>query len=535
MIAPNSIVGGRYRVVKSLGGGGMKLVYLAEALRLAARRCALAERVDIFTSPDMQSQAVSAFQREADMLAQLNNEHIPRIFDRFSEANHHYLVMEYIDGPTLDDELRKNGGKLKPERVIDIALQVLDTLDYLHNLAPPVIYRDLKPSNVMITREGQAKLIDFGIARHFQPLSNATMIGTQGYAPPEQYRGKVETRSDLYALGATMHHALSGRDPASEAPFSFPSLRKLCPDLDPALSAIVDQSLAYDVVNRMPTAAEFKRRLLEAKSSSIGVTAAAGNALANNASAKPQMKLPLGASPASSTGQPPAQNAVNSAASSVSAAAPTVLSVSNEVTCPKCFRKIPADSRFCSYCPTDLRLAAVSSRVTANPDAETFILTPPQDKFDNRVSYPGHGTRRRLRQRYGLRQRLLIIAAIFVAGFLIEKFFTRITTDSTEPGRPGDTGSAAPSSISPPSARSDIPLEPGAPETLSPRLVNLRQALNASGYTSVHFRVEGDTVDLWGTVPSEFDRVAVQTIVFTTTGMISLRDHMRVQDEYGGP
>ena len=192
MIAPNSIVGGRYRVVKSLGGGGMKLVYLAEDLRLAARRCALAEMVDSFTSPDMQSQAVSAFQREADMLAQLNNEHIPRIFDRFSEANHHYLVMEYIDGPTLDDELRKNGGKLKPERVIDIALQVLDTLDYLHNLAPPVIYRDLKPSNVMVTRDGMAKLIDFGIARLFAPLSNATMIGTQGYAPPEQYRGRVE-------------------------------------------------------------------------------------------------------------------------------------------------------------------------------------------------------------------------------------------------------------------------------------------------------------------------------------------------------
>ena len=105
--------------------------------------------------------------------------------------------------------------------MIDVALQVLDTLEYLHNLQPPVIYRDLKPSNVMLTPSGQVKLIDFGIARHFQPLSNATMIGTQGYAPPEQYRGKVETRSDLYALGATMHHALSGRDPALEPPFSF--------------------------------------------------------------------------------------------------------------------------------------------------------------------------------------------------------------------------------------------------------------------------------------------------------------------------
>jgi serine/threonine protein kinase len=517
MIAPNSIVGGRYRVVKSLGGGGMKLVYLAEDLRLAARRCALAEMVDSFTSPDMQSQAVNAFQREADMLAQLNNEHIPRIFDRFSEANHHYLVMEYIDGPTLDDELRKNGGKLKPERVIDIALQILDTLDYLHNLAPPVIYRDLKPSNVMITSEGQAKLIDFGIARHFQPLSNATMIGTQGYAPPEQYRGKVETRSDLYALGATMHHALSGRDPAAEAPFSFPSLRKLCPDLDPALSTIVDQSLAYDVVNRMPTAAEFKRRLLEAKNGSVSVAAAAGTAPANNASAKPQMKLPLGASPASSTGQSAAQNAANSAASSASPVAPTVLSVSNEVTCPKCFRKIPADSRFCSYCPTDLRLATTSSRVTANPDAETFVLTPPRDNIGNRLDYPRQRIARHLR--YSPRHRLLIIAAIFVAGFLIAKFFAYVTTDTTEPGLPGDTGSAGSSA---PSAEID------------PRLVALRNALDAQGYTSVQFRRVGDTIELWGTVPSGFDYAKVQMIVVTTTGMISLEDHIRVQDEYGG-
>jgi len=237
------------------------------------------------------------------------------------------------------------------------------------------------------------------------------------------------------------------------------------------------------------------------------------------------MKRPLGASPASSTGQPLARDAVNSAASSspqISPAAPTMLSVSNEVTCPKCFQKIPADSRFCSYCPTDLRLAAVSSRVTANPDAETFMLTPPNDKFDNRVSYPGHGTRRRLRQRYGRRHRLLIIAAIFVAGFLIARFFAYVTTNSTEPGLPGDTGSAAPSA-------------PGVPAEADPRLVALRNSLDAQGYTSVHFQRVGDTIELWGTVPSEFDHAMVPTIVFATTGMISLNDHIRVQDEYGGP
>src|SRR6202790_5353604 len=246
MIAPNTIIGGRYRVTRPLGGGGMKLVYLAEDLRLASRPCALAEMVDSFTDPTMQQQAVAAFQREADMLAQLSNEHIPRVFDRFSEQNRHYLVMEYVEGITLEDELKANGGKLDETRVIDVALQILDTLQYLHNLEPPVVYRDLKPSNVMLGGNGQVKLIDFGIARFFLPQSNATMIGTQGYAPPEQYRGRAESRSDLYALGATMHHALSGRDPAAEPPFSFPKLRTLCPGIDSALADLVGQALEHD-------------------------------------------------------------------------------------------------------------------------------------------------------------------------------------------------------------------------------------------------------------------------------------------------
>src|SRR5580700_9547924 len=262
MIAANSIIGGRYRVIKPVGGGGMKLVYLAEDMRLASRPCALAEMVDSFTDPAMQKQAVAAFQREADMLAQLSNEHIPRVFDRFSEQNRHYLVMEYVDGITLEDELKKSGGKLPESRVIDIALQILDTLQYLHNLSPSVVYRDLKPSNVMITRNGQVKLIDFGIARFFLPQSNATMIGTQGYAPPEQYRGRAESRSDLYALGATMHHALSGRDPAAEPPFSFPKLRKLCPDLNAALADLVSEALIYDVERRIRDVDEMRRRLI---------------------------------------------------------------------------------------------------------------------------------------------------------------------------------------------------------------------------------------------------------------------------------
>src|SRR6202167_4570097 len=129
MIASNTIVGGRYRVMKPLGGGGMKLVYLAEDLRLAARPCALAEMVDTFTSPETQQQAIAALQREADMPAPLNNDHIPRVFDRFSYQNRHYLVMEFIEGITLEQKLKDAGGKLPEGEVIDVALQGLDTLE----------------------------------------------------------------------------------------------------------------------------------------------------------------------------------------------------------------------------------------------------------------------------------------------------------------------------------------------------------------------------------------------------------------------
>lgn len=533
MIAPNTIVGGRYRVVKSIGGGGMKLVYLAEDLRLAARRCALAEMVDSFTSPGMQQQAVVAFNREADMLAQLANEHIPRIFDRFSDANHHYLVMEYIDGETLDDELRRAGGKLAPGRAIQIAIQILETLEYLHNLDPPVIYRDLKPSNVMLTAEGQAKLIDFGIARHFAPLSNATMIGTQGYAPPEQYRGKVETRSDLYALGATMHQALSGRDPAAEAPFSFPQLRKLCPDLDPSLAALIDQALAYDVVNRMRDAAEFKNRLIAIKD---GMT----NAVNSSAAARAQLPLPLSVAPPSAAGAqsgggpataapaapPNSARARAKPSTPAAAAAPTIIGLNNDVRCSSCARMIPADSRFCSYCAAEIGTrerpfelgAAADATIPPRPNREAGVHRP-----DPRGATPGPRDTGAInaRRRQNARRRLIWIVAISVVAFGVARFFQTAAQPTPDGG--GDSGYYAP----------PAPVAP--PDLSAPRLAALRQDLDNAGYSQVRFRVIGDTLELYGAVNSEFDRLEVQTIVIRYTGFIFPIDHLKVRNEYAMP
>jgi len=243
----------------------MKQVYLVEDLRLANRQCALAEMLDAFADPAMQRKAAMAFHREAEMLATLDNSHIPRVYDNFSEQNRHYLVMEYVDGITLEEKLALSGGGLAEAAVADIGLQAAEALEYLHGLRPPIVYRDLKPSNLIITATGLVKLIDFGIARYFQPLKTATAIGTQGYAAPEQYKGKAEARSDIYALGATMHHLLTGRDPAMEPPFSFPPVEQLRPNCNPALAKLINDALAYRPEDRPASAAEFEQLLLSAK------------------------------------------------------------------------------------------------------------------------------------------------------------------------------------------------------------------------------------------------------------------------------
>jgi len=317
MINAGSILGNRYRVLRRIGGGGMKEVYLAEDLRLANRRCALAEMIDSASDAATRQQAIASFNREASILATLEHEHIVRIYDRFSDQNRHYLVMEYVVGETLERKLQAAGGMLEEAAVVDVAIQALGALEYLHGLKPPIVYRDLKPSNVMITAEGRVKLVDFGIARHFQPQITATMIGTHGYAPPEQYSGKVEARSDLYALGAMMHHLVTGRDPSTVAPFSFPPVAQLNPACSQALAILIDQALAYSLDRRVPSAAEFKRRLML-------ITAADPSRPGPFAPTIPRLKE-VAARPEKTT-----------------------------IPCRHCTRQVPGDARTCPYCSRDL-------------------------------------------------------------------------------------------------------------------------------------------------------------------------------------
>ncbi len=261
-LAPGVILQNRYRIERLLGGGGMGMVYLAHDQRLSNRPCAIKEMVDHFIDPQQRIEANEYFAREADTLAQLKHAAIPAITDRFDDQNRHYLVMEYVEGRNLEEELAERGAPLPEGLVIDVARQLCDVLAYLHGLSPPVIYRDMKPSNVMLTASGRVVLVDFGIARLFKAQRKGTMIGTLGFAPPEQYQGVADPRSDIYSLGATLHYVLTGRDPEKFPPFSFPPVREVRPNVSRNLAGAIDRALAYDMSGRPATINDFRDMML---------------------------------------------------------------------------------------------------------------------------------------------------------------------------------------------------------------------------------------------------------------------------------
>ncbi|HEV8712524.1 MAG TPA: protein kinase [Candidatus Binatia bacterium] len=257
-----TVLAGRYRITRFLAGGGMGLVYVAQDQRLAGRRCAIKEIFDRFTNPEERARAIEYFHREADTLSQLKHPAVPAIVDRFGEGNCHYLVMDFIEGTNLEDELAAQGGSLPESRVIEIARELCDVLSYLHDFHPPIIYRDMKPGNVILTPDGRVVVIDFGIARIFTPQGKATLIGTPGFAPPEQYTGSVDERSDIYSLAATLHYLLTGRDPEKNPPFSFPPVHSSKLDASPFLARAIDKALAYKVEDRPASADAFKEMFL---------------------------------------------------------------------------------------------------------------------------------------------------------------------------------------------------------------------------------------------------------------------------------
>ena len=253
----------RYRILTPAGHGGFGAVYRAIDTQFGDRQVAIKEMGQSRLSSQEQEDAVAAFNREARLLASLTHPNLPRIYEQFSEHNRLYLVMDFIDGETLETLLEHNGtAKLPLEQVFTVALQLCSVLDYLHTRQPPIIFRDLKPANVMVTSAWHVYLIDFGIARIFKPgqEKDTTALGSYGYAPPEQY-GKSQTtvRSDVYSLGATLHQLLSGEDP-SETPFQFSPLHLSDPELQ-SLSSLVMSMVSVDAQSRPASIALVRQEL----------------------------------------------------------------------------------------------------------------------------------------------------------------------------------------------------------------------------------------------------------------------------------
>jgi serine/threonine protein kinase len=266
-----SLSGGRYTIENLIAQGGMGAVYQAMDTRFN-RPCAVKEMLDDFRQESERTQAIEWFSREATLLLDLNHPCIPRVRDFFAEGGKNYLVMDFIDGYTLAQMLELEGNVkglngasgITEARARSWTRQVCSVLSYLHRQTPPIIFRDLKPSNIMITKRDEIKLIDFGIARTFQAQRQSTVIMTIGYAPPEQLHGMPEPRSDLYALGATIHRLLTRHDAVNNKPsvFSFPTIRSLRPDVSVAFDQVIMRALAPNIEQRWPSADDMERAII---------------------------------------------------------------------------------------------------------------------------------------------------------------------------------------------------------------------------------------------------------------------------------
>ncbi len=222
----------RYRILRKIAQGGMGAVYEASDPAHSSTHWAVKEMSPASLPTSERTQAISDFRREAQILATLNHPNLPHVAETFEEMGKYFLVMEFIAGRTLLNMVDTNVGFIPEERVMVWARQLFDVLHYLHSQDPPIIYRDVKPANIMLMESTERiKLIDFGIARFHKSgkVQDTEAFGTAGYAPPEQYgKGQTDQRSDVYALGATLHHIVTKQDPSLN-PFNWVPARRLNP------------------------------------------------------------------------------------------------------------------------------------------------------------------------------------------------------------------------------------------------------------------------------------------------------------------
>lgn len=330
MLAPDTILQDRYRIIRQLGQGGMGIVYEAADARLATT---VALKQCHFTEEKLRKQ----FEHEARLLARLRHPAMTRVIDHFSEADSQFLVMDFVGGEDLWALLEKNGEAFPPDRVLEWADQLLDVLDYLHSQQPPVVHRDIKPHNLKLSNEGQIILLDFGLAKGFagqlsQVSTTASIFGyTPNYAPLEQIQGAgTDPRSDLYSLAATLYHLMTGQMPpdvlsrlaATSDGHSDPLLpaNEVNPSVAPEVAAWLYQAMAISRNNRFASAVEMRKALRQR----TGKSTSGAETTSRLSSVSPQQNV---SQPSTLVGVRPAQTSAES--NSTVASSPFILSVSS--------------------------------------------------------------------------------------------------------------------------------------------------------------------------------------------------------------
>lgn len=250
------VIDGKYEILKEVGRGGMSIVYLAMDNRLN-KQWAVKE-IKKKGSNSANQIVVQSLLAEANLMKRLDHPHLPRIVDIIDDGNTIYIVMDYIEGEPLDKLLKAKGAQ-EQDAVIEWGKQLAEVLDYLHTREPAIIYRDMKPANVMLRPDGTVKLIDFGIAREYKERNSADTVslGTKGYAAPEQFggMGQTDARTDVYCLGVTLYHLVTGKNP-TEPPYEILPIRSIDPKLSSGLEAIIAKCTQLNPDDRFQSCAE---------------------------------------------------------------------------------------------------------------------------------------------------------------------------------------------------------------------------------------------------------------------------------------
>ena len=260
ILKPGDIISKKYKVLQRIGGGGQSCVYLAESLNHSIK---VVVKVLMFQSYSQKAreEELTLFSREAQIFEKIRHPLLPELFDFFEEDGRHFIVEEYIEGKSLEKIIHSSLDPMGSEFVLRFLKETLELLDMLHNQNPPIIVRDIKPGNIIIDSMGNPHVIDFTIAREHIPGKGDTVrMGSPGYAPPEQYKGSTDQRSDIYSLGATAYQMITRFDP-SRKPFALPGILEINKRVDKDLAALIEKATSMDPEERFQSASEMKEEV----------------------------------------------------------------------------------------------------------------------------------------------------------------------------------------------------------------------------------------------------------------------------------